>query len=543
MPTSQWKANRRITSPLRVSEVVDMLGPQHVTMLSPPHRDDAQVGDPRIWDPHGRNDITAGDLVLAVNVTADEVGEVIAAAAAGGACAVALKGAPSTLHEAIGAADLSGIGLIAVDSDASWDQVYALVLNASTNAIAPTDDPTPMGDLFALANAMAATIGAAVTIEDPRGDLLAYSNLDQPIDEARRDTILGRKNPGAWSRLLEESGYYRRLSTAQDGVVRISDTRGKLRDRMAILIKAGAEVLGSIWVVEGDDPLGPRAEAALREATPLAAMHLLRQRAFVDSSRGERGALLRGVLEDGPGEIDYASALGIDLASPCIVVAFHLVAVDDDDVLLSVSRTRVIDAVTVACESFRRRVVCTWIGQTIYALFPATTRESVARLESIADDICSRFGERLGVQLVAGISSMSEGLSGARECRSEADRVVRVLRDTPIDRAVATIDEVRVQSILLTLADLTESRPDLRLPGIDRLVAHDAEHSKTYMQTMRAFIEASGNVAAVATALDLHTNTVRYRVRRLEEISGLYLDDPDHRLVIAVDLLNRTDGR
>ena len=63
------------------------------------------------------------------------------------------------------------------------------------------------------------------------------------------------------------------------------------------------------------------------------------------------------------------------------------------------------------------------------------------------------------------------------------------------------------------------------------------------MQTMRAFIEASGNVAAVATALDLHTNTVRYRVRRLEEISGLYLDDPDHRLVIAVDLLNRTDGR
>ena len=94
-------------------------------------------------------------------------------------------------------------------------------------------------------------------------------------------------------------------------------------------------------------------------------------------------------------------------------------------------------------------------------------------------------------------------------------------------------------SILLTVGDLTRDRPDLRLPGIDRLIAHDADHSKTYMQTLRAFIDASGNVAAVATRLNLHTNTVRYRVRRLGEISGLDLENPEHRLVVAIDLLNR----
>ena len=181
--------------------------------------------------------------------------------------AIALKGDATTLHAAIGVARDHKIALLAVAPTVSWDQFYALVLSAATNVIG-VDEPTPMGDLFALANAMAAMIGAAVTIEDPRGQLLAYSNLDQPIDEARHDTILGRQNPVPWSRRLERGGYYRQLSTAPDGIVRITDPTGRLRDRMATLIKAGAEVLGSIWVVQGDDPMGPEAESALRMRLP-----------------------------------------------------------------------------------------------------------------------------------------------------------------------------------------------------------------------------------------------------------------------------------
>jgi DNA-binding PucR family transcriptional regulator len=116
--------------------------------------------------------------------------------------------------------------------------------------------------------------------------------------------------------------------------------------------------------------------------------------------------------------------------------------------------------------------------------------------------------------------------------------VVRVLRENVAAKTVATLDEVRIPSILLMLADLTRANPDLRLPGIGVLAAHDAEHSKTYMKTLRDFIDASGNVTTVAADLGIHPNTVRYRVRRLEEISGLDLSDPSHRLVVAIELLN-----
>jgi hypothetical protein len=521
-----------------LGRVVEALGPEAVVLLSPPATEAAEIGQPRIWDPGDPGDLAPGDLVLGINVPVADATTAIVQASAAGTSAIALKGDARTLGAAARDAHDHGIALLAVAPAISWDQFHAMVFNAAGTMGPDSQELTPMGDLFALANAMAAMIGGAVTIEDPQANLLAYSNLDQPIDEARRDTILGRRNPSVWSRRLEDGGFYRQLATAADGVVRIKDPDGKLRDRMAILIKAGAEVLGSIWVVEGTDRLSADAESALRDATPLAALHLLRRRAFHDSSRRERGVLLRALLEGGPGDVDYPSALGIDSDSPFLVVAFHLVTLDNDDVALSVSRSRVIDAITLACETFRRRVVCTWIGQTVYALFPATTPASSERLVSIANDICSRFGERLDVQVVAGISSATHGLGRAQECRKEADRVVRVLRENVAAKTVATFDEVRIPSILLMLADLTRANADLRLPGIGVLAAHDAEHSKTYMKTLRAFIDASGNVTTVAADLGIHPNTVRYRVRRLEEISGLDLSDPSHRLVVAIELLN-----
>jgi hypothetical protein len=93
--------------------------------------------------------------------------------------------------------------------------------------------------------------------------VLAYANLDYPIDEARRQTILGRQPPGLWQARLEEAGVARALRTS-DAVVRFEGfEEEELAPRMAAAVRAGGELLGSIWVAEADTPLGPEAESAL----------------------------------------------------------------------------------------------------------------------------------------------------------------------------------------------------------------------------------------------------------------------------------------
>src|SRR5213078_3361486 len=119
----------------------------------------------------------------------------------------------------------------------------------------------PLGDLFALANAVSAMVGGPTTIEDPKSRVLAYSSLDGEIDEPRRRTILGRKVPDEWIKLLNTKGVFRQLWSERD-VVHVDDLAGdgSLRPRLAIAIRAGEEIVGSMWVAQGDAPFDDAAE-------------------------------------------------------------------------------------------------------------------------------------------------------------------------------------------------------------------------------------------------------------------------------------------
>jgi DNA-binding PucR family transcriptional regulator len=79
-------------------------------------------------------------------------------------------------------------------------------------------------------------------------------------------------------------------------------------------------------------------------------------------------------------------------------------------------------------------------------------------------------------------------------------------------------------------------RPHLRSRPVEVLVAHDADHSTSYVQTLRCFLDTFGDIPAAAKLASVHTNTFRYRLRRLAEISGLDLADPQDRLLAELDL-------
>ena len=69
----------------------------------------------------------------------------------------------------------------------------------------------PSGDLFAVANAIAALLDAPITIEDRSSRVLAFSGRQDEADPSRVETILGRQVPERYSRILNERGVFREL--------------------------------------------------------------------------------------------------------------------------------------------------------------------------------------------------------------------------------------------------------------------------------------------------------------------------------------------
>ena len=52
------------------------------------------------------------------------------------------------------------------------------------------------------------------------------------------------------------------------------------------------------------------------------------------------------------------------------------------------------------------------------------------------------------------------------------------------------------------------------------LVAHDGRHGSALIESLRAYIEANGRWAEAAAALNVHRHTLRYRIRKIEQLTG-----------------------
>ena len=79
------------------------------------------------------------------------------------------------------------------------------------------------------------------------------------------------------------------------------------------------------------------------------------------------------------------------------------------------------------------------------------------------------------------------------------------------------------------LAELTRSR-------LEPLGAETPASRRRLGDTLRAWIDHQGEVGRVAAVLNVHPQTVRYRLRRLRELFGPALEDPEARFELALAL-------
>jgi hypothetical protein len=100
--------------------------------------------------------------------------------------------------------------------------------------------------------------------------------------------------------------------------------------------------------------------------------------------------------------------------------------------------------------------------------------------------------------------------------------------------------EVLVRADEHLLALLLAAEPDLAADLCERAVAPlqalPAGAAVRGEQTLRAWLDAHGDVSAAAAALHVHPQTVRYRLAGLREVFGDALDDPQARLELAIAL-------
>ncbi|MCA1708669.1 MAG: PucR family transcriptional regulator, partial [Actinobacteria bacterium] len=263
-----------------LADIIRNLGHGIVEVLAAPKGLEVAVLHPAIYDPVQPPVLEPGDLVLGVGTDSSrpDVLNLIEFAARAGAAGIVIRTPQPVSPTVLRAAEAGGLALLGVVGEVSWAQLHALfrtALVASGEVLESSIGDIAAGDLFALANALTGLVGGPVTIEDAQSRVIAYSSTEDPIDEARRQTILGRRVPERFTTQLKEQGVFKRLWAGEVVRVEFPGDPDLWRPRLAAAVRAGVEILGSIWVAQGPNEFGPKTADALQEAAEIAAFHLI----------------------------------------------------------------------------------------------------------------------------------------------------------------------------------------------------------------------------------------------------------------------------
>ena len=513
------------------------LGATVLQTVSAPRGLDVPVTRLIVYDASDPIDCEPGDFVLAIGMEPGrELKRLLENVSRRGAAALAVK-APAA--EAI-AQDAAGLGtaLIAVRLGAAWAQIIlllsALISRESIGAQGDGLSGADPGDLFAVANVVAQMVDAPVTIEDRQSRILAFSRRQDEADAARTATILGREVPVAWQRWLHEIGFFQRLAR-ETGPIYIENKEADLLPRVAIAVRAGDEVLGSIWaVVRG--PMSAEHERALAEAAGFVALHLLRHRLTSDVRGGFEKELITTVLEGGPLADDAAMRLHLGSHGFRVLALAAEEEGGSDATQLSLLRCR--DMLALHLSATHPRAVTDLFGGVVYAVVPTGERTGgpPAALRETLLRFVERSAELLHMRVRIAIGPHARNVSDVPLSRAGADQVLRVLRSPYSDRAVAEVGDVGSDLLLLRFADACRDDPSLSTGPLIALRDHDRKYRTAYVQTLRAYLDCFGNVEQMAQELKVHENTVRYRVRQMQSLVDLNLSDASSRLTLMLQL-------
>jgi sugar diacid utilization regulator len=152
--------------------------------------------------------------------------------------------------------------------------------------------------------------------------------------------------------------------------------------------------------------------------------------------------------------------------------------------------------------------------------FAATIRAAQPVVES----------DRSRVRLTVGVSGPAESVTALPGALHEAESARRLaaLRGTSAV-SVVTSDEVTSHELLLATVPASVLR-SFRERLLGPLLAYDDQHRAELLPTLREFLACSGSWNVCAGRMYVHVNTVRYRIRRIEELTGRDLSRLDDQV-------------
>jgi sugar diacid utilization regulator len=342
-----------------------------------------------------------------------------------------------------------------------------------------------------IAKALHELTGMPVAIEDRYGNLSAWAGPGRPNPYPKESFA---KREHLLRRLMRDS------KPVRDG------------ERLILLASPRSDVIGVLALV---DP-GRRADhadlVALEHGATVLSMELARLRGIADTELRLRRDLVHDLLDgtDDASALNRAEALDYDLRRPHRVV-----------IVEGKGRARAHDALLSAVRRAMRKarqegLVETWSGNV------AIVTAGQADWEQLRRAVVSDLGGQCHIAVGGACARPSELPRSLRE----AGLALRLQKTLLPGSGACEYPRLGIFRMLAAIPDLTDVEEFVR-EWLGSLIDYDARRKAELVHTLTQYLEHGGNYDATAAELSVHKSTLKYRLQRIRELTGVELNDPD----------------
>ena len=298
----------------------------------------------------------------------------------------------------------------------------------------------------------------------------------------------------------------------------------RVGDRLLTIVRPHPDVVGVLMLVDPSNLAGRQEDVALEHGATVLAIELARLHGLAETElrlgRNLVSDLVHGRTDDAAGR---ARALGHDLQRPHRVIAM---SVDPrrqsaDDALLQVR-----EALTgsLTARGSTPSALLMQSGDTVVALITAKAADA-----GILPILLAEMGRKARI----GVGGLCQSPEDFPRSYREAQVALRLAQTARRASGVLRYDDLGVYQLLSEVADPRALDAFVRR-WIGPLLDYDAARDSDLVTTLAAFLEAGGNYDATAQSLTIGRSTVRYRIRRIQELSGSRPRRPRHTVPTAV---------
>ncbi|MBB5323529.1 DNA-binding PucR family transcriptional regulator [Anoxybacillus tepidamans] len=388
--------------------------------------------------------------------------------------------------------------------------------------------------LHELVDFVSAVIHCPVTIESRDLELMAYSGNHNEPDAVRMSTILSKRAASHVVHYLHENGWIQQIETA-DGIVKIPPLPEiGLGPRTVVCLKNGNHIYGYLWVQETSGELAEKQKQFLLKAAQKAA-ELLEQNMSGSYKRQEdihrwiMSLIQQGDRNEHDVKIE-AELSGVKLPNAFVVALFRVRQAAKKETIRHYIAfiMKSLSGPTFFIENSDQWIVV--IGSSSVA-HQAAINQAKMFLHKLEHD----FHCDLQHDVIVGIGNEYRSLLKMRQSYVEAVEVIKIKRQfcEPIAHFYQDL------GIYRWLPSIYEQykRQGYQNEQLRKLQKYDEENQTVLLETLKQYVKNDCKIKETAECLYVHPNTLHYRLKRIQTIANINLDDFEQRMMLYIDLL------